>query len=62
MSATIEHYCHNCHYHAELPDGTHCTWCLTFFYRTRKLPKPGDTKPTGLQRLYAELDALCVAV
>lgn len=38
----MTHYCHNCRYHALLPDTVHCAWCLAFFYAHSRMPRPTD--------------------
>jgi hypothetical protein len=52
----MAHYCVNCCYHRELPDGAHCRWCLDFFYDNSRLPRRGDRLPSTVERLWAELD------
>lgn len=51
-------YCHNCRHHSTLPDGTHCGYCLEFFYSHQgRLPTASDpvTPQDSLSKAYAEL-------
>lgn len=50
------HYCHNCHHHASLPDGTFCAWCAAFFYSHGRMPGKDDYPPqTALERAYTAM-------
>lgn len=51
------HYCFNCRYHRDLPDGVHCGWCIDFFYDHGRMPKAGDRERTTIERLWASIDS-----
>lgn len=60
----MTHYCHNCRYHALLPDGVYCAWCKEFFYTHGRLPLRTD--PMGRQSTASDprpaIDGLWAAI
>jgi hypothetical protein len=37
-----ERYCWNCGFWGRLADDWCCVWCRAFFYRHRRMPRPGE--------------------
>lgn len=53
----MRHYCHNCHYWSDLPDLTHCAWCIEFWVVHHRFPVKSDRpRPTdSLHKIYATM-------